>query len=127
MTGSITVSERSWVRKKWGTTNRISCEEHEAREDFKYILLRFVVFVAYPIRRPPLLCYYQPFNFQTKSNFRNTTMVMSFAKATTEAGLPAVASAIEKAQKYLLDLQYPEGYWWAELEANVTLTAEYVM
>lgn len=54
-------------------------------------------------------------------------MVMSFAKATTEAGLPAVAAAIEKAQKYLLDLQYTEGYWWAELEANVTLTAEYVM
>ncbi len=52
---------------------------------------------------------------------------MSFAKAVTEAGLPAVATTIEKAQKYLLDKQYPEGYWWAELEANVTLTAEYVM
>ncbi|MBI4850803.1 MAG: squalene--hopene cyclase [Acidobacteria bacterium] len=52
---------------------------------------------------------------------------MSFAKAVTEAGLPAVATTIEKAQNYLLSKQYPEGYWWAELEANVTLTAEYVM
>ncbi|KAF0248910.1 MAG: squalene-hopene cyclase [bacterium] len=52
---------------------------------------------------------------------------MSFAKTLTEAGLPAVATTIEKAQKYLLSKQYPEGYWWAELEANVTLTAEYVM
>lgn len=52
---------------------------------------------------------------------------MSFAKAATAAGLPAVASAIERAQNYLLDQQYAEGYWWAELEANVTLTAEYVM
>lgn len=23
--------------------------------------------------------------------------------------------------------QYPEGYWWAELESNVTITAEYIM
>lgn len=51
----------------------------------------------------------------------------SFVKATTAAVLPAVANAIEKAQQYLLDKQYEEGYWWAELEANVTLTAEYVM
>jgi squalene-hopene/tetraprenyl-beta-curcumene cyclase len=52
---------------------------------------------------------------------------MSFAKTVTEAGLPAVATTIEKAQNYLLSKQYSEGYWWAELEANVTLTAEYVM
>jgi squalene-hopene/tetraprenyl-beta-curcumene cyclase len=52
---------------------------------------------------------------------------MSFAKTVTEAGLPAVATTIEKAQEYLLSKQYPDGYWWAELEANVTLTAEYVM
>jgi squalene-hopene/tetraprenyl-beta-curcumene cyclase len=52
---------------------------------------------------------------------------MSFAKTVTAAGLPAVSTAIEKAQSYLLGQQYREGYWWAELEANVTLTAEYVM
>jgi squalene-hopene/tetraprenyl-beta-curcumene cyclase len=38
-----------------------------------------------------------------------------------------IASAIRRGQEYLLAQQYPEGYWWAELEANVTLTAEYVM
>lgn len=38
----------------------------------------------------------------------------------------AVSDAITRAQGYLLARQYPEGYWWAELEANVTLTAEYV-
>lgn len=35
--------------------------------------------------------------------------------------------AIRRAQNYLLSRQHAEGYWWAELEANVTLTAEYVM
>ncbi len=38
-----------------------------------------------------------------------------------------VREAIRKAQGYLLSHQYPEGYWWAELEANVTLTAELIM
>jgi squalene-hopene/tetraprenyl-beta-curcumene cyclase len=38
-----------------------------------------------------------------------------------------LADAIERGQGYLLAQQSPEGYWWAELEANVTLTAEYVM
>jgi squalene-hopene/tetraprenyl-beta-curcumene cyclase len=38
-----------------------------------------------------------------------------------------VASAIHSARGYLLSQQNLEGYWWAELEANVTLTAEYVM
>ena len=38
-----------------------------------------------------------------------------------------LADAIKRGQEYLLAQQYPEGYWWAELEANVSLTAEYVM
>ncbi|MGQ9898594.1 MAG: squalene--hopene cyclase [Acidobacteriota bacterium] len=38
----------------------------------------------------------------------------------------SVQAAINKAQAYLLSKQFSEGYWWAELEANVTLTAEYV-
>jgi hypothetical protein len=38
-----------------------------------------------------------------------------------------VSDAIHRAQAYLLAQQNLEGYWWAELEANVTLTAEYVM
>src|SRR6188768_3121919 len=35
--------------------------------------------------------------------------------------------AIRAAQEHLLSQQMLDGYWWAELEANVTLTAEYVM
>jgi len=39
----------------------------------------------------------------------------------------SIAAAIAASQKYLLDLQNPAGYWWAELESNVTITAEVVL
>ena len=35
--------------------------------------------------------------------------------------------AIAASQDYLLSTQNPEGYWWAELESNVTMTAEVVL
>lgn len=35
--------------------------------------------------------------------------------------------AIARSQTYLLSLQTPEGYWWAHLESNVTITAEVVL
>lgn len=35
--------------------------------------------------------------------------------------------AIAASQEHLLSTQYPEGYWWAELESNVTMTAEVVL
>lgn len=38
-----------------------------------------------------------------------------------------VKEAIANSQNYLLSLQNPQGYWWAELEANVTMTAEVVL
>ncbi|WGV25747.1 squalene--hopene cyclase [Halotia branconii] len=38
-----------------------------------------------------------------------------------------VAAAIATSQQYLLSTQYPAGYWWAELESNVTITAEVVL
>lgn len=38
-----------------------------------------------------------------------------------------LTDALRRAQDYLLAQQNLEGYWWAELEANVTLTAEYIM
>jgi squalene-hopene/tetraprenyl-beta-curcumene cyclase len=53
---------------------------------------------------------------------------MSFAQPTLERTAQArLAEAIARGQKYLLAQQDAEGFWWAELEANVTLTAEYVM
>ena len=35
--------------------------------------------------------------------------------------------AIAAAQSHLLSIQKPEGYWWAELESNVSITAEVVL
>jgi squalene-hopene/tetraprenyl-beta-curcumene cyclase len=34
---------------------------------------------------------------------------------------------IAASQNHLLGRQFPEGYWWAELESNVTITAEVVL
>ncbi|QLE55464.1 squalene--hopene cyclase [Nostoc sp. TCL26-01] len=39
----------------------------------------------------------------------------------------SITEAIASSQKYLLSLQNPAGYWWAELESNVTITAEVVL
>ncbi|ACK71719.1 squalene/oxidosqualene cyclase [Gloeothece citriformis PCC 7424] len=41
--------------------------------------------------------------------------------------LNQVKDAIAASQDYLMSIQYPEGYWWAELESNVTITAEVVL
>lgn len=38
-----------------------------------------------------------------------------------------VAHTIKASQNYLLSIQYPDGYWWGELESNVTITAEVVL
>ncbi len=34
--------------------------------------------------------------------------------------------SLEQAISHLLDLQYEQGYWWGELESNVTITAEHL-
>ena len=39
----------------------------------------------------------------------------------------ALDKAIERAQRYMLEAQYPEGYWWGELESNPTMEAEYLL
>ena len=38
-----------------------------------------------------------------------------------------LAQAIKRSQMYILSQQHDEGYWVGELEANVTLTAEYIL
>src|SRR3974390_2227833 len=35
--------------------------------------------------------------------------------------------AVERSRDFFFREQLPEGYWWAELESNVTITAEYIM
>jgi squalene-hopene/tetraprenyl-beta-curcumene cyclase len=38
-----------------------------------------------------------------------------------------VREAVRKTQVYYLSEQHSEGYWWYELESNVTITSEYLM
>lgn len=54
---------------------------------------------------------------------------MSLAPSTIEDGstVQGVARAIQCAQEYLLSIQHPLGYWLGELEADTTLTSEYIM
>ena len=46
----------------------------------------------------------------------------------TQDGVSAsVQEAISRSQNYLLSTQYPEGYWWGELESTPSITAEIVL
>jgi squalene-hopene/tetraprenyl-beta-curcumene cyclase len=45
----------------------------------------------------------------------------------TETILHRVQQAIAKSQDYLLSIQKPDGHWCAELESNVTITAEVIL
>ena len=42
-------------------------------------------------------------------------------------GVHALDAAIDRAVRYLLKEQYPEGYWWGELESNATIEAEFIL
>jgi squalene-hopene/tetraprenyl-beta-curcumene cyclase len=44
-----------------------------------------------------------------------------------QAQLAQLESAIARSQNYLLSIQNQAGYWWANLESNVTITAEAVL
>ncbi len=48
-------------------------------------------------------------------------------KSVQKIDLSNLSHAITASQNYLLSLQHPDGYWWAELESNITLTAETVL
>ncbi len=53
---------------------------------------------------------------------------MSIAQSAFSQNLQTrLSDAINRGQNYLFAQQNLEGFWWAELEANVTLTAEYIM
>ena len=53
---------------------------------------------------------------------------MNIATSTQSPTANRTASeAIVASQNYLLSQQYPDGYWWSELESNVTITAEAVL
>ena len=44
-----------------------------------------------------------------------------------ETDAARLGAAIDDAQRYLLDVQSPEGYWWGELESNSSMEAEYIL
>jgi len=51
------------------------------------------------------------------------------AKNSSKAQVDVVAldTAIDSATRYLLKEQYPEGYWWGQLESNATIEAEFIL
>ncbi|MFQ5656957.1 MAG: squalene--hopene cyclase [Candidatus Methylomirabilales bacterium] len=52
---------------------------------------------------------------------------MSLGDIGDRPGLESVGESIRRAQEFLLEVQHPEGYWLGELEADTTLTSEYIM
>ena len=53
-------------------------------------------------------------------------MVETKNSSKAQVDVVALDTAIDSATRYLLNEQYPEGYWWGELESNPTMEAEYV-
>lgn len=54
---------------------------------------------------------------------------MTMPATTIHAGLgPSVLDrALDRGVEYLMSLQHGDGYWWGELEANVTMASEHLM
>ena len=54
-------------------------------------------------------------------------MVVNETRAIEAPSKEAVDQAIRRSHGYFRGSQYPEGYWWGELESNATMEAEYLM
>lgn len=52
---------------------------------------------------------------------------MATEVGTDKTFLEALDQAIQRSQEYFRRTQYPEGYWWGELESNPTMEAEYLL
>ncbi len=63
----------------------------------------------------------------TESNLEHSDQPMSNSTTQDSINFQQLNAAIEKAQKKLLSLQDPNGYWVFELEADCTIPAEYIM
>jgi len=48
-------------------------------------------------------------------------------KKEEDATRSALDTVIERSRDFFFREQLPQGYWWAELESNCTITAEYIM
>ncbi len=54
-------------------------------------------------------------------------MVDAHDPETFRVDIEDLDGTVKRAQQYLLGVQYPDGYWWGELESNATMEAEYIM
>ena len=54
-------------------------------------------------------------------------MVKSNIEQYERANVSAVEDAVALSRDYLIGIQYPQGYWWGELESNPTMEAEYIL
>ena len=52
-----------------------------------------------------------------------TTRSQTVKQVLPELFQSRIERAVRRAQAAMLGMQHPEGYWWAELESNVTITA----
>jgi squalene-hopene/tetraprenyl-beta-curcumene cyclase len=63
-----------------------------------------------------------------RSHSRSVTVDAGGVSLSASPGLiEETLEAIKRTQSYYLDCQEKEGYWWYELESNVTISAEYMM
>ena len=54
-------------------------------------------------------------------------MVETREEMELSAEFAALDKTIQMSHDYLLSVQYPQGYWWGELESNPTMEAEYIL
>jgi squalene-hopene/tetraprenyl-beta-curcumene cyclase len=66
---------------------------------------------------------------KAKNEFTSDNLVLNNAwpPSGSQVSLKEVDGAIRRTRRYYLGQQYQAGYWWYELESNVTITAEYLM
>jgi len=55
-----------------------------------------------------------------------TSQGIDSSRLTHASLLTDLQRTLDRGVDWLLDQQYPEGYWWAELESNVSITSEYL-
>lgn len=55
------------------------------------------------------------------------SLVPGRSGATRSVWIQQIEKAVRKSCQYFINCQHEEGYWWSELESNVTITSEYIM
>jgi squalene-hopene/tetraprenyl-beta-curcumene cyclase len=66
-------------------------------------------------------------NYSAKPASKVYHLPTSIEKKKEEEARNALDTVIERSRDFFFREQLPQGYWWAELESNCTITAEYIM